>query len=538
MIAGEVIGCAGLSEPGVGSDFGGLEMSAVRVEGGWKLNGAKAWITNAAVAGLSVAYAQTDKAQGYRGIACFAIEADRPGFQRDKPFELHGGHAIGVGGFRLVDYFAPDEAVLHPPGQAFKAALAGINGARAYVAAMCCGMLQASLETAVRYTRERKTFGQPVLDHQGVRWKLVDAATDLEAARLLTYRAARLIDEGGDAVLPAAYAKKFATEMALQAHRRLHPGDGRQRAARRVSAGPPSRRRQDRGLHRRLDRDDERAHRRRPAAGVRVILSTVEMHTGGEPTRIVVDGWPRFSGKTLLDKRREARERFDHLRRGLMLEPRGHDGMYGALLVEPDHPEADLAVLFMHNEGYSTMCGHATIALARWAVDSGRVKRGEPETIVRLQCPCGLVDGEGRGRRHGALRERAGLRLCARPHRADADLGTGDGRHRLWRRVLCLPVRRFDRPRSACRRRCAPSSMPARRSREAAAKAVPIEHRDEPDLAFLYGTILTDGGNGADAAEPQRLHLRRPADRPQPDRQRRHRPHGPADGAPRGAAGR
>ncbi len=77
-------------------------------------------------------------------------------------------------------------------------------------------MLQASLETAVRYTRERKTFGQPVIDHQGVRWKLVDAATDLEAARLLTYRAARLIDEGGDAVLPAAYAKKFATDMAVQ----------------------------------------------------------------------------------------------------------------------------------------------------------------------------------------------------------------------------------------------------------------------------------------------------------------------------------
>ena len=122
-----------------------------------------------------------------------------------------------------------------------------------------------------------------------------------------------------------------------------------------------------------------------------MILSTVEMHTGGEPTRIIVDGWPRMSGKTLLDKRREAKERFDYLRRGLMLEPRGHDGMYGALLVEPDHPEADLAVLFMHNEGYSTMCGHATIALARWAVESGRVKRCEPETIVRLQCPCGLV---------------------------------------------------------------------------------------------------------------------------------------------------
>jgi alkylation response protein AidB-like acyl-CoA dehydrogenase len=216
MIAGEVIGCAGLSEPGVGSDFGGLEMKAEKAAGGWKLNGAKAWITNAAVAGFSFVYAQTDKSLGYRGIACFAVEADRPGFHREKPFELHGGHAIGVGGFRLVDYIAPDEAVLQLPGEAFKAALAGINGARAYVAAMCCGMLQASLETAVRYTQQRKTFGQPVIEHQGVRWKLVDAATDLEAARLLAYRAARLIDEGGDAVLAAAHAKKFATEMALR----------------------------------------------------------------------------------------------------------------------------------------------------------------------------------------------------------------------------------------------------------------------------------------------------------------------------------
>lgn len=216
MIAGELIGCAGLSEPGVGSDFGGLEMTAERVEGGWKVNGAKAWITNAAVAGLSVAYAQTDRSQGYRGIICLAIEAERPGFHREAPFELHGGHAIGVGGFQLVDYIAPDEAVLHPPGKAFKAALAGINGARAYVAAMCCGMLQASLETAVRYTQQRKTFGRPVIEHQGVRWRLVDAATDLEAARLLTYRAARLIDEGADAVMPAAHAKKFATEMAVR----------------------------------------------------------------------------------------------------------------------------------------------------------------------------------------------------------------------------------------------------------------------------------------------------------------------------------
>jgi len=216
MLTGELIGCAGLTEPGAGSDFGAISTSARRVEGGWVLNGGKAWITNAAVAGLSIAYAQTDPAQGWRGIACFAIEASRAGFKRLPAFELHGGHAIGAGGFALEDYLAPDEALLHPPGRAFKSALAGINGARTYVAAMCCGMLEESLRVAVRYGSERRTFGRKLLDHQGLRWKLVDAATDLEAARLLTYRAARMIDEGADAVLPAAHAKKFATDMAVQ----------------------------------------------------------------------------------------------------------------------------------------------------------------------------------------------------------------------------------------------------------------------------------------------------------------------------------
>ena len=116
-------------------------------------------------------------------------------------------------------------------------------------------------------------------------------------------------------------------------------------------------------------------------AGVRVILSTVEMHTGGEPTRIIVDGWPKFVGKTLLDKRREAKERFDHLRRGLMLEPRGHDGMYGALLVEPDHPDADLAVLFMHNEGYSAPC--AATPRSRWRAGRSTAAACASETRAR-----------------------------------------------------------------------------------------------------------------------------------------------------------
>jgi proline racemase len=235
-----------------------------------------------------------------------------------------------------------------------------------------------------------------------------------------------------------------------------------------------------------------------------VILSTVEMHTGGEPTRIVVDGWPKFSGKTLLDKRREAKERFDHLRRGLMLEPRGHDGMYGALLVEPDHPEADLAVLFMHNEGFSTMCGHATIALARWAVDSGRVARREPETIVRLQCPCGLVTAKvaADGTVHFesvpafayALDRIAPTRTWGP---VTVDIAYGGAFYAL----LAADSIGLDLKSSPMR-----AIVDAGQEiTTAAAAAIAIEHADEPDLAFLYGTILTDGGDGAGAAPSRNI---------------------------------
>ena len=126
-------------------------------------------------------------------------------------------------------------------------------------------------------------------------------------------------------------------------------------------------------------------------------IETVEMHTGGEPVRLVVAGYPAIPGADILAKRRHAREHLDHFRRLLMFEPRGHSDMYGALLVEPDLPAADLAVLFIHNEGYSTMCGHAVIALGRWAVDSGRVNRSAHESRVAIQCPCGLVEANVAG---------------------------------------------------------------------------------------------------------------------------------------------
>lgn len=121
-------------------------------------------------------------------------------------------------------------------------------------------------------------------------------------------------------------------------------------------------------------------------------ITTTEMHTGGEPLRIIESGYPEIKGSKILDKRQYVKKNLDAIRKFLMMEPRGHFDMYGALLVEPDIKEADLGVLFMHNEGYSTMCGHAVIALGRYAVDRGIIKNpSSPETMVNIQCPCGLV---------------------------------------------------------------------------------------------------------------------------------------------------
>jgi proline racemase len=120
-------------------------------------------------------------------------------------------------------------------------------------------------------------------------------------------------------------------------------------------------------------------------------ITTIDMHTGGEPVRIVTGGYPEIPGATILVKRRYTREHLDHLRKFLMFEPRGHFDMYGVIPVEPDIAGADMAVLFMHNEGYSTMCGHAVIALGRYAIETGLVAAREPETTVTIQCPCGPV---------------------------------------------------------------------------------------------------------------------------------------------------
>ncbi len=217
IMAAKRIGCTALSEPHAGSDFAAITTTATKTEGGWTLNGSKAWITNAAHADTIMLYAQTDASKGWRGIASFMIDAKQSGFKRGEPYKLIGGHIIGAGEFHLQDYFAPDEDLLSPAGEAFKVAMTSINGARTYVAAMCAGMMQNSLDLAAGYSKTRNAFGQPLMMHQGLKWSLGDVATHIAALNALTDKAASLIDQGQDAVLAAAHAKKMAGEVSIPA---------------------------------------------------------------------------------------------------------------------------------------------------------------------------------------------------------------------------------------------------------------------------------------------------------------------------------
>jgi proline racemase len=225
-------------------------------------------------------------------------------------------------------------------------------------------------------------------------------------------------------------------------------------------------------------------------------LTVVDMHTGGEPLRIVTGGYPDIPKGTILEKRAYVRDHLDHLRKILMFEPRGHYDMYGALLVEPDLPGADLAVLFMHNEGYSTMCGHAIVALGRYAVDEGLVAKQEPITIVNIEAPCGLVVAsvEVRDGKAGAVSFESvpaflfagGQTIELAGHGTISfDIAYGGAFYAL------ADCHQFglefgpDRVRDFVD---AATTLTDRLKAE-----FPLSHPDHADLAFLYGTILTDG---------------------------------------------
>ncbi|XP_044127446.1 trans-3-hydroxy-L-proline dehydratase [Bufo gargarizans] len=226
------------------------------------------------------------------------------------------------------------------------------------------------------------------------------------------------------------------------------------------------------------------------------VLSVVDMHTGGEPLRIVLSGAPVPSGSTLLEKRRWVRENMDWVRRVLMLEPRGHQDMYGALLVPSEEAEAQLGVLFMHNAGYSTMCGHAVIALGRFALDYGLVDPQGPETQVNMHCPCGLVRAyvSYSGGRSGRVRFHSvpAFTLCTDVPvdvpgygTVVVDIAYGGAFYAF------VSAERFGL--DVCSSKTRDLVDAAAAVSDAVKAQVKISHPDSEDLAFLYGTILTDG---------------------------------------------
>eukprot|EP00794_Sanderia_malayensis_P011075 gene11075-12243_t len=231
-------------------------------------------------------------------------------------------------------------------------------------------------------------------------------------------------------------------------------------------------------------------------------IETVEMHTGGEPLRIITSGYPKITGKTILDKRRFVKENFDDLRNMLMFEPRGHFDQYGALIVEPDDDKADLAVLFMHNEGYSTMCGHAVIALGRFAIDYGYVKlspsslQQESHQQVNIQCPCGLVQAnvEIKNQKTSAV---SFISVPAFAFALDVEVKT----ERFGTVVIDISYGgAFYVLVSADKLGLNVETSDVRDLVDAAdiitsaaKKQTKITHPEEEDLSFLYGTILTDG---------------------------------------------
>lgn len=229
-------------------------------------------------------------------------------------------------------------------------------------------------------------------------------------------------------------------------------------------------------------------------------LSVTDMHTGGEPVRIITGGYPEIPAGPILKKRAWVRDNVDHLRHLLMFEPRGHADMYGALLVEPHLSEAHLAVLFMHNEGYSTMCGHAVIALGRYAVDQGLVPATEPRTTVNIECPCGLVRAEvevSGGKAGAASFQSVPAFLHTRDASVDVpgfgtvsfDVAYGGAFYAL------AHAGQFGLEFGRSRTRDFQDAATA--LTEAVKAAVPLDHPDDPDLAFLYGSILTDGDDGS-----------------------------------------
>ena len=216
LASGEFLGCWGLTEPGSGSDAGGARMSAVRKKGGWVLNGTKTFITNGHHADVAVVIAVTDKTAHTHGLSAFIVEKGTKGFRPGKKENKLGLRASDTSELIFEDCWIPADALLGQEGAGFVDAMRILDGGRISIAALSLGIAQGAYEAALRYSKQRKQFGRFISEFQAIQWKLADMATEIDAARLLTMRAAAMKDAGLKTTMESSMAKLFAGEVAVK----------------------------------------------------------------------------------------------------------------------------------------------------------------------------------------------------------------------------------------------------------------------------------------------------------------------------------
>ncbi|HEY8348029.1 MAG TPA: acyl-CoA dehydrogenase [Symbiobacteriaceae bacterium] len=218
LTRGQMVGAYALTEPGAGSDAAAIRTTAVRDGDSYVLNGEKTFITSGGQAGLYVVFARTDPdpASRHRGVSAFLVEAGTPGLIVGKPVEKMGLHAAPTTPLYFQDCRIPASQLLGREGDGFRMAMELLDRGRVGIAAQAVGIAQAALEDAIAYARLRTAFGKPIGEHQAIGFKLADMATELEAARLLLYRAAHLLGTGARATREVAMAKLFASEVAMR----------------------------------------------------------------------------------------------------------------------------------------------------------------------------------------------------------------------------------------------------------------------------------------------------------------------------------
>jgi alkylation response protein AidB-like acyl-CoA dehydrogenase len=215
LTSGEALGCWSLTEPEAGSDAAGTRSTAVREGDCWVLNGSKTFTTNAHYADVCVGMAMTDRAAARHGISAFILEKNTPGFRAGKKENKLGLRASATGEVIFSNCRLPESQLLGRQGEGFVDSLRILDGGRVSIAALSIGMAQGAYDAALKYAKLRKQFGRPISEFQAIQHKLVDMATKIDASRLLTYRAAKMIDAGKRVTRESAMAKLFSSETAV-----------------------------------------------------------------------------------------------------------------------------------------------------------------------------------------------------------------------------------------------------------------------------------------------------------------------------------